>query len=137
MYQNCTIFILLFLSGYVTAQSRMVYGKVTNTKLEPLAFAGIEVKQIKTGTITKEDGSYELQLDEESYDLIVSMIGHQTQVVPLLLKNQRKDHRLVDYKFEPRGDPILFSNPNEAFQALDSTFPLFNPFYEAHFVHNF
>jgi hypothetical protein len=25
MHQNCTLFILLFLSGYVTAQSRMVY----------------------------------------------------------------------------------------------------------------
>ena len=49
----------------------------------------------------------------------------------------QRDLRLVDYKFERRGDPILFLNPNEAFQALDSTFPVFNRFYEAHYVHEF
>ncbi len=49
----------------------------------------------------------------------------------------RKDLRLVDYKFQRRGDPYLFLNPNEAFQALDSTFPIFNRFYEAHYVHDF
>ncbi len=49
----------------------------------------------------------------------------------------RKDLRLVDYKFQRQGDPLLFLNPNEAFQALDSTFPVFHRFYEAHYVHNF
>jgi hypothetical protein len=28
-------------------------------------------------------------------------------------------------------------NPNEAFQSLDSTFPLFKRFYEGHYVHEF
>jgi len=49
----------------------------------------------------------------------------------------KKDLRLVDYQFQRRGDPLLFLNPNEAFQSLDSTFPLFNRFYQAHFVHEF
>ncbi|TMI96553.1 MAG: carboxypeptidase-like regulatory domain-containing protein [Bacteroidetes bacterium] len=48
-----------------------------------------------------------------------------------------KDLRMVDYKFQRRGDPILFMNPNEAFQSLDSTFPVFKRFYQAHFVHEF
>jgi hypothetical protein len=48
-----------------------------------------------------------------------------------------KDLRLVDYKFQRRGDPLLFMNPNEAFQSLDSTFPVFKRFYQAHFVHEF
>jgi hypothetical protein len=48
-----------------------------------------------------------------------------------------KDLRLVDYKFQRRGDPILFMNPNEAFQSLDSTFPVFKRFYQAHYVHEF
>jgi hypothetical protein len=48
-----------------------------------------------------------------------------------------KDLRLVDYKFQRRGDPILFMNPNEAFQSLDSTFPIFKRFYQAHYVHEF
>jgi len=48
-----------------------------------------------------------------------------------------KDLRLVDYKFQRRGDPILFMNPNEAFQSLDSTFPVFKRFYQAHYLHEF
>jgi hypothetical protein len=43
----------------------------------------------------------------------------------------------VDYHFERRGDPLLFMNPNEAFQSLDSTFPLFRRFYQGHYVHEF
>jgi hypothetical protein len=49
----------------------------------------------------------------------------------------RKDLRLVDYKYMRRGDPILFSSPHRSFQALDSTFPVFNRFYEGHIVHEF
>ena len=48
-----------------------------------------------------------------------------------------KDLRLVDYQFQRKGDPLLFSSPHKSFQALDSTFPLFNRFYEGHYVHEF
>jgi len=50
--------------------------------------------------------------------------------------NQR-DLRLIDYKFLRRGDPLYFSNPNKSFQGLDSTFPVFNRFWEGHFLHEF
>lgn len=49
----------------------------------------------------------------------------------------RKDLRLVDYKFMRQGDPFLFSNPTKTFQALDSSFPIFNRFYEGHYLHQF
>ena len=49
----------------------------------------------------------------------------------------KRDLRLVDYKWQRQGDPLLFLNPNEAFQALDSTFAVFNRFYEGHHVHEF
>jgi hypothetical protein len=49
----------------------------------------------------------------------------------------RKDLRLVDYQFQRRGDPLLFANPEGAFQALDSSFPLFRRFYQGHLVHEF
>jgi hypothetical protein len=48
-----------------------------------------------------------------------------------------KDLRLVDYKFQRRGDPILFMNPQEAFQSLDSTFAVFKRFYQGHYIHEF
>ncbi|RYZ25666.1 MAG: carboxypeptidase-like regulatory domain-containing protein [Chitinophagaceae bacterium] len=49
----------------------------------------------------------------------------------------QKDLRLIDFKFQRRGDPFLFMNPHRSFQALDSTFPIFKRFYEGHFVHEF
>ena len=50
--------------------------------------------------------------------------------------NQR-DLRLIDYKVQRRGDPLLFMDPHKAFQALDSSFPLFNRFVDAHLLHQF
>lgn len=49
----------------------------------------------------------------------------------------QKNLRLVDYQFQRRGDPLLFLNPNRAFQSLDSTFALFKRFYQGNLVHEF
>jgi hypothetical protein len=48
-----------------------------------------------------------------------------------------KELPLIDYQFQRRGDPLLFLNPDDAFQALDSSFPLFKRFYQGHLVHEF
>jgi hypothetical protein len=48
-----------------------------------------------------------------------------------------RDLRTIDYQFQRRGDPLLFMNPDEAFQSLDSTFPVFHRFYQGHYVHEF
>ncbi len=50
---------------------------------------------------------------------------------------RRQNLKLLDYSYQRQGDPFLFMNPDEAFQALDSTFPLFNRFYSSHLVHEF
>lgn len=49
----------------------------------------------------------------------------------------KKNLRIVDYQFQRRGDPLLFLNPNRAFQSLDSTFALFDRFYQGNLVHEF
>ena len=50
--------------------------------------------------------------------------------------NQR-NLQYVDYKFISRGNPNLFNNPLRSFQSMDSTFPIFNRFYEGHLLHQF
>ena len=50
---------------------------------------------------------------------------------------QKKNLLYIDYKFISRGNPYLFNNPLRSFQALDSTFPIFNNFLEAHYLHHF
>lgn len=49
----------------------------------------------------------------------------------------QKSLRTIDYKFVRRGDPYLFTSPSLNFQALDSSFALFRPFYEGHYMHEF
>lgn len=48
-----------------------------------------------------------------------------------------KDLRIIDYKFMRQGDPLFFQNPNKSFQALDSTFPVFDRFWQGNLVHEF
>ena len=48
-----------------------------------------------------------------------------------------KDLRIIDYKFMRQGDPLFFQNPQKSFQALDSTFPVFDRFWQGNLVHEF
>jgi len=88
MHQNLLIISLLLLGFSATAQSVKVYGKVTNAKMEPLAFASVQVKEYKQGSITKEDGSYKLELYEDKYlqqPPFFSFMPHLPQPLCLLL----------------------------------------------------
>ena len=86
MRRNLLIFSLLLLGISSQAQSIKVYGKITNAKMEPLAFANVQIKEYKHGSVTKEDGSYELELDEGKYDLVVSMVGYKVQVITIIVR---------------------------------------------------
>ena len=84
-------FLLLFIGLASHAQSFVVYGKVTNSKMEPLAFVTIQLKEQGMGTTTKEDGSYALNLEVGQYNLVVSMVGYKTQIINIVVN---KDYPL-------------------------------------------
>lgn len=78
--------LLLFVASPSFAQNVFrVTGKITNNKLEPLAFASVQVRQSQAGTVTKEDGTYSLVLKEGTYDLMISMIGYKQQTLKLTI----------------------------------------------------
>jgi len=81
----CLLLILLFTCQLLNAQLHTVSGKVTNQKLEPLAFASVQVKTLQNGTLSKEDGSYSLKLDEGRYELVISMIGFKSQIITVIV----------------------------------------------------
>jgi Family of unknown function (DUF5686)/CarboxypepD_reg-like domain len=80
--------LLIFLSFSAAAfcQSYKLYGKITNARQEPLAFASVQVKEIKQGSVSKEDGTYSLDLDDGKYDLVVSLVGYKTQVITVVVQ---------------------------------------------------
>lgn len=90
-------FILSFLSILFSVasigQSFKVSGKIVNSKQEPLAFASVQVKEYKQGSVTKEDGSYELELDPGKYDLVITMVGYKPAIITIIIgkSNYQKD----------------------------------------------
>src|SRR6187401_2729364 len=77
----CLLVVFLFGIHVAQAQYFKISGKVTNDKLEPLALVSIQVKGSVKGTISKEDGSYQLHLEEGTYDLAFSMLGYKTLLI--------------------------------------------------------
>lgn len=95
--KNLWLLLLLFTASLTaTAQTFRVHGRVTNNKLEPLAFASIQLKEQQTGTTTKEDGSFELNLEVGQYNLVVSMIGYKTQVINIILNKDYTQNIILD-----------------------------------------
>jgi Family of unknown function (DUF5686)/CarboxypepD_reg-like domain len=79
-------FTFFIFSISINAQTHILSGKIINGKQDPLAFVSIRVKELKTGTITKEDGSYTFELEEGKYDLIITMTGYKTQIVTIIIE---------------------------------------------------
>lgn len=88
MPRNCFLFLFLLTCSGLSAQFFKVHGKITNNKLEPLALVSVQVKELQTGTITKEDGTYELKLEEGKYDLVISMMGFKSQLVTIVVDRE-------------------------------------------------
>ena len=82
---------LVFVGLASHAQAFTVFGKVTNNKMEPLAFATIQFKELGIGTTTKEDGSFAVNVEIGQYNLVVSMIGYKTQIINIVVN---KDYPL-------------------------------------------
>jgi hypothetical protein len=89
LYCNMVKFYLftvsLFFANLIIAQDFKIYGKITNTKLEPLAYVNVEVKNNIQRTTTKEDGSYKLFLEDGKYELVVSLVGYKKQLLTVTI----------------------------------------------------
>jgi hypothetical protein len=65
-----------------------ISGKITDIKKEPVQLASVEIKELRKGLVTKDDGSYEFYLERGQYDLVVSMIGYKTKVTTFFINNE-------------------------------------------------
>ncbi|MCH5596986.1 DUF5686 and carboxypeptidase regulatory-like domain-containing protein [Niabella ginsengisoli] len=86
--------LLLPCCQYAAAQYRL-HGKITNTRLEPLAFASMQLKGSRTGILTKEDGSYSFEVNSGIYEVIVSMIGYRTRSIKVVVNKQSIEHSII------------------------------------------
>jgi hypothetical protein len=91
------LFLSLFIGvfNHCFSQSHILSGKIINSKLEPIAFASIQVKENKIGTVTNEDGTYFLELDQGKYDLIITILGYKTQTITVIMRNENFQQNII------------------------------------------
>jgi hypothetical protein len=109
MYRNAIIFFfLLFAGSPLLAQTFRLTGKVTTSKLEPLAFASVQLKDAQFGSLTKEDGTYEIKLEGGTYELVVTMIGYKSRVIPLVIRDNFEQNIILEEDTESSlGEVII------------------------------
>ncbi len=74
------IFLFLFTSILVNAQSYILSGKVVNKNQEPLVGATVVVRQLKEGTLTDFEGNFKLKLSKGTHKFEISYVGFTTKI---------------------------------------------------------
>ena len=103
----CLLVILLFGFSVAQAQYFKVSGKVTNDKLEPLALVSIQIKGSVKGTISKEDGTYELHLEEGTYDLAFSMLGYKTLLISIVVTKDYVQNLIMEEEAKDLSEVVV------------------------------
>jgi TonB-linked SusC/RagA family outer membrane protein len=76
----CTVFVLILQVSY--GQEKTVSGKVTDSKDgSPVAGATVQAKGTRTGTSTRNDGTFSIAVGPNVTTLVISSIGYETQEV--------------------------------------------------------
>lgn len=83
-----TLVSILFFAVAANAQNGQLKGVIRTSDGGPAAYVNVQLKEIKKGTITLEDGSYSLPgIPDGKYTLIVSFVGLQTIQKPVTVTN--------------------------------------------------
>ena len=85
---TCVVAFMFLLVAASKAQDGQLKGVVRTSDNMPAAHVNVQLKEIKKGTVSSEDGSYNLTgIPEGKYTLIVSFVGLQTIHKPVTVTN--------------------------------------------------
>lgn len=79
----CLFTCLLLLAAGANAQVRVISGKITDATGAPLPFVTVSIKGTSSGTISKQDGTYSLQVPASGKVLVFSTIGMKVKEVEI------------------------------------------------------
>jgi len=83
----CYLSLFLLLAGFANGQLYKVSGVIMDDRKDPLPLASVEIKELKKGSVSKDDGSYAFFLERGKYDVVVSMVGFKTKVVTVYIND--------------------------------------------------
>jgi TonB-linked SusC/RagA family outer membrane protein len=75
--------ILLTLAGLTSLAQRSLSGKVTDANGNPVVGASVVIQNTRTGTVTKDDGSFSITVPPNARALVISAIGMVSQEVAI------------------------------------------------------
>jgi len=81
MKASLVTFVLFFTVGFVVAQEGIIQGKIVNpVNNEPIPFANVVVQGLEKGTVSDENGQYQLTgLEPGLYNVRASFVGFKSQ----------------------------------------------------------
>ncbi|HEX7904423.1 MAG TPA: SusC/RagA family TonB-linked outer membrane protein [Chitinophagaceae bacterium] len=78
----CTLFVLIV--QVASAQDKTITGKITDSKDgSPVVGASVQPKGTKTGTSTKADGTFSINVGPNVTTLVISSVGYDTQEISI------------------------------------------------------
>lgn len=96
MFTRFLFFLFLILSVYAAeAQLYKISGVVMDNRKEPLQLASVEIKELRKGTVTRDDGTFSFYLERGKYDLVVSMVGFKTRIITFYITNEDVNENVV------------------------------------------
>lgn len=107
------ILVLFLVPCHLLAQTYVIRGKVLDAEtMTPLKGASVYINNTTKGTTTNEDGDFEISsLRSGSYDLVVSYVGFESLLYPVIIG--KKDFRIrfqLDREEKQMRDILILSN---------------------------
>jgi len=109
------IFTLLLFSFFqLTANKYTISGHITDESGEELIGATIYVKNLKKGTVTNEYGFYSLTIPENSYQIIYSYVGYETQIKKVELNQNLRINIVLKEQSKTLNEVIITAERKDA-----------------------
>lgn len=105
-YLSCLVLGLL-MTAVSQGQTFKFYGKVVDRQLQPIAFASVQLKEMKHGVLTREDGSFSVEAEPGKYDVIVTMVGFESQLVSISLTRDQEQNFILQEEPRDLGEVIV------------------------------
>lgn len=89
MYRTFLFVFFIFVSSVILAQNSIISGVISDGNGEPLPGATVRIENTTKGTVSNNDGSFEIKnISESRVTLIVSFVGYETRSIDCDLSEQ-------------------------------------------------
>lgn len=72
------VFSVTLLSGIANAQKGKIKGVITDERLAPIQFLNVSIEGTTNGTVTDENGKFEINVEPGTYNLVITSIDYES-----------------------------------------------------------